>query len=258
MSNTLASVSHIMRALVSLVLLALVGTGGWVAYRAYDERLELDRQLRRTTNELVAKTAEAERLSRENQKLNLALRLLKIDHRVAEITVVDQQPGEQPPGKQRPTTRFQFSELTKDGDPIGEPRTFTVEGDTVYVDAWVLKYADDLVERGDPLRSTSVCLFRRIFGEYQEPSEGFAVDPSGSRPAVYSQGSDMSPLERDIWANFWQYANDPLKAREAGIRAAHGEAPSIRLQPGKRYRVELRASGGLSIVPESTPGRPAS
>jgi hypothetical protein len=248
MSNTIASVSHIMRALVSLVLLTLVGAGGWVAYRTYDERLELDRQLRQKTAELVTKTAEVERLSRENQKLNLALRLLKIDHRVAEITVVDQQQGEK-----RPTTRFQFAEVTKDGDPIGEPKTFSVEGDTVYVDAWVLKYADELVERGDPLRSTSVCLFRRIFGEYQEPSEGFAIDPSGSRPAVYSQGGEMSPLERDIWANFWEYANDPLKARQAGIRAAHGEAPSIRLQPGKRYKVELRASGGLSIVPENAP-----
>jgi hypothetical protein len=27
----------------------------------------------------------------------------------------------------------------------------------------------------------------------------------------------------------------------------HGEAPSIELRPGKTYRVELRASGGLTI-----------
>ena len=98
---------------------------------------------------------------------------------------------------------------------------------------------------------------RPVFGEYQEPSEGFAIDPSGSRPAVYSQGGEMSAVERDIWANFWQYANDPAKAREAGIRAAHGEAPSIRLQPDKRYKIELRASGGLSIVPEDMPVKSA-
>lgn len=135
---------------------------------------------------------------------------------------------------------------------------FTIEGDTVYIDAWVIKYFDDLVEKGDPLRSTSVCLFRRVFGEYQEPSEGFAIDPSGSRPAVYSQGNEMSPLEKDIWANFWQYANDPAKAKAAGLRAAHGEAPSIRVLPGKRYKLELRASGGLSIVTEDLPGKRAS
>ncbi len=134
----------------------------------------------------------------------------------------------------------------------------TVEGDVVYVDAWVIKYADQLVESGDPLRSTSVCLFRRIFGEYQQPTEGFALDPAGSRPSVYSQGGEISPMERDLWANFWEYANNPAKAKKAGVRAAHGEAPSIRLQVGKRYRVELRASGGLSIVPDGAAERPES
>jgi hypothetical protein len=68
----------------------------------------------------------------------------------------------------------------------------------------------------------------------------------------------MSPVERDIWANFWEYANDPAKAKKAGVRAVHGEAPSIRLEPGKRYRVELRSSAGLSIVPEAAPRGPAS
>jgi hypothetical protein len=252
MSNTLSSLSQIVRGLVSLVLLIVVGSGGWMIYQAYDQRVQLDQRLQETTAELRAKVAEVERLTQENQKLDLALRLSKIDHRVAEITVVDQQPGEE-----RPTTRFRFIELSKDGDPIGEARFFTVDGDTVYVDAWVIKYADELVERGDPLRSTSVCLFRRIFGEYQEPSEGFAIDPAGSRPSVYSRDSNISQLERDIWANFWQYANDPQRAKQAGLRAVHGEAPSIRLQPGRRYKVELRASGGLSIVPEETPN-PAS
>ena len=68
----------------------------------------------------------------------------------------------------------------------------------------------------------------------------------------------MSPLEHDLWANFWDYANDPAKAKQAGVRAAHGEAPSIRVQAGKRYRVELRASAGLSIIPEEQMRRPAS
>ncbi len=68
----------------------------------------------------------------------------------------------------------------------------------------------------------------------------------------------MSPLERDIWANFWEYANSPNKARQAGVRAVHGEAPSIRLQPGRKYKVELRASGGLSIVPEEVPPKATS
>jgi hypothetical protein len=253
MAGSISTLANVLRSLVWLALLGFLGTGGWFAYQAYDQRAQLDRQLKEATAELAEKTAEVARLEKQNQKLNLAIRLLKIDHRVAEITVLDQHEE-----NDRPMTRFQFVELTKDGDAIGDKKIFTVEGDTIYVDAWVIKYADQLIEAGDPLRSTSVCLFRRIFGEYQNPSEGFALDASGSRPAVYSQGSDMSPLEHDLWANFWEYANDPAKAKKAGVRAAHGEAPSIRVQAGKRYRVELRASAGLSIIPEEQLRRPAS
>jgi hypothetical protein len=245
MANTVSTLASIVRSLVSLAVLGLVGTGGWFAYNAYSDRAALDR-------ELAARTAEVERLTAQNQKLGLALRLLKVDHRVAQIEVLDQTPG-----PERPKTRFRFVELATDGNPIGEPKEFTIDGSMVYIDAWVIKYADDLVERGDPLRSTSVCLFRRIFGEYQEPSEGFPLDAAGSRPAVYSQGNEMSALERDIWANFWQYANDPARAKVTGVRAAHGEAPSIRLEPLKRYRIELRASAGLTIVAEDVPPKPA-
>ena len=248
MSNTISSLANFVRGLASLVLLGLLGAGGWVAYQVYDGRVQLDRELKEKTAELALKTEEVGRLTKENLRLDLALRLLKVDHRVAEIIVLDQQPGE--PHSQ---TKFQFVELAKDGSPLGEKKTFTVEGDTIYVDAWVIKYSDALIEGEDPLRSTSVCLFRRVFGEFQEPSDGFALDATGSRPAVYSQGNSLSPLERDIWANFWEYANSPAKSKQAGLRAVHGEAPSIRLEPGKRYRVELRASAGLSIVAEDSP-----
>jgi hypothetical protein len=44
--------------------------------------------------------------------------------------------------------------------------------------------------------------------------------------------------------------NDEQKARDLGIRAAHGQAVSIKAQKGKSYRVLLRASDGLSIVPD--------
>jgi hypothetical protein len=117
----------------------------------------------------------------------------------------------------------------------------------VYVDSWVAKFADDYVEMGDPLRSTSICLFRRLFGEAQNPSDGFVLDPVGSRPTAYRNGGKMSDLEREIWSKFWEYANDPALAEEVGIRAIHGEAPYTKLVPGKRYKVNLRSSDGLSF-----------
>jgi hypothetical protein len=103
----------------------------------------------------------------------------------------------------------------------------------------------------------SICLFRRIFGEAQEPRNGFVLDAVGSTPAPYRAGGTMTDLERDLWSKFWDYANNPALAGKAGIRAAHGEAPSIKLMPGKRYRISLRASAGLEIVTEEAPGREA-
>lgn len=265
MPNTTTNVVNILRSLVSLTVLGLLSVAGWFGYRAYDEWHNLDAKLQATTAELAEQKAEVGRLTIANEKLDLALRLLKIDHRVAEITVLekretpaeastDEKAGADDAAGKAPrlATKFQFAELTTDGAPIGEPKVFTVVGDVIYVDAWVIKYADDLIETADPLRKTSVCLFRRVFGEFQEPSAGFSLDANGSRPAVYSQGNEMPPIERDIWKNFWEYANNPAKAQLAGVRAVHGEAPSIQLEEGQRYRVELRASGGLSIVPDKT------
>lgn len=245
MANTISNVAVIFRSVASLALVGILGVGGYLAYDTFQGREALQR-------ELEAKAAQIQELERVKQQLELANRLLKVDHRVAQINVLERrEDGE------RPTTRFEFVELSDAGDPIGEKKEFTVAGDKVYVDAWVIKYDDSLVEANDPLRSTSVCLFRRVFGEFQEPDKGFPLDAKGSRPAAYSQGDEMSPVERDIWANFWEYANDPSLARAAGVRAVHGEAPNIKLEPGRRYRVELRASGGLSIVPEKDPPRDA-
>ncbi len=139
MSNTISNLALIFRSMVSLVLLGLLGSGGWLAYQAYDSQARLER-------ELQEKTAEVARLTKENERLELALRLLKVDHRVAEIEVLDQQhDGE------RSRTRLQFVEMTEDGTPIGKKKTFDLEGDTVYIDAWVIKYDDKLVEGADPL-----------------------------------------------------------------------------------------------------------
>src|SRR5436190_1473075 len=112
MSNTISSLAQTLRALVSLILLGLIGTGGWMAYREYDRQAQLDRQLKEAT-------AEVERLTAANEKLNLAVRLLKVDHRVAEVKVLEQTPG---PG--HGTTRFQFVELAADGSPVDGPKVF--------------------------------------------------------------------------------------------------------------------------------------
>jgi hypothetical protein len=75
------------------------------------------------------------------------------------------------------------------------------------------------------------------------------IDRENDQPAVYKTGQVRSDFERELWAQFWDFARDEEKARQAGVRAAHGEAVYVLVQPGMRYRLTLRASDGLSITP---------
>lgn len=211
---------------------------------------ELETEIKQQEVEIAVLHDDLAKKRQEIQRLNVAMKLLKVDHRVAEIVVLDRSGSAREDDLK---TTFHFVEIDRNGQPLEKPRVFTVEGDVIYLDAWVIKFTDELVESGDPLRSTSICLFKRIFGESQPPSEGFALDPVGSRPTAYRNGAKMSSLEEQLWTRFWDYANDPKMASESGVRAAHGEAPSVKLMPGKRYRVLLRASGGLSITVENAP-----
>jgi len=270
MLKSLDSFSNFIRAVVSLGVLGVVGAGGWLGWNHYHGR---DLALERTEGDLKAALQERDDLARdvatqkeeigvlqvdvaakarEIERLATALNLLKVDHRIAQIDVLRREEGV-PGDASTLTTTFTFVEVDGAGQPLEQPRQFTIDGDVVYVEAWVVKFEDKLVEEGDPLRGTSICLFRRIFGEHQQPSEGFPIEAVGSRPAAYSRGSEPSDVEKEIWTNFWDYATDRAKAQAAGVRVADVEAKANKLLPGKRYRVELRSSGGLSIVPEDAP-----
>ena len=91
--------------------------------------------------------------------------------------------------------------------------------------------------------------FQRIFGEYQQPQEGYQLDEIGSSPTSYARGGQVSEFEQKIWDDFWEIANDRKKAAELGIRAAHAVAPSIRVKKGLTYELELRSTGEFSLVP---------
>ena len=143
-----------------------------------------------------------------------------------------------------------LTELNDEGRPVDGPRQFEIVGDVIYLDNWIVKFDDKYVEEAEIDRSTSLVLFRRLFGEHQEPKDGFPLDRGQGPPRAYTHGGVVSEFERKIWGDFWTIANDETKARELGIRAAHGQAVSIKTQKGKSYRILLRASDGLSIVPD--------
>lgn len=279
--ETVKTVNSFLRTLIALAAVGLVSIASWLGYQNFrgdeialaekeaalskaQEELESERakavaaelrvkkqqeEITTLSADVVAKTAEIADQKIEIERLDTALAFLKVDHRLAEIKVIDQGTDEK---SGEPFSTIEFVEVNDEGAEIDQPRQFRIRGDIVYIDYWIVKFEDVYIETSDLDRSTSICLFRRIFGEFQQPQEGYVLDEVGVRPTAYARGGKASEFEQKIWDDFWNIANDPEKAKGLGIRAAHGEAVSTKLQKGNKYKLELRASGGLTI----TPGEP--
>ncbi len=264
---TIATISSAVRTALATILVGGLGIGGYVGYttfnakdiaarKAAEERdaaqkkaAEFQKEVALRDQQISTLNVDLEAKKQEIQRLETSLTLLKVDHRLARLSVVEQ--GTDPQTMEE-FTDVEFVELNDEGQPVEEPRKFRIKGDIVYIDNWIVKFEDKYVEQADLERATSLVLFRRIFGEMQQPRDGYPLDAIGERPAAYAAGRrEMSDFEKKIWGDFWNIANDEKLAAEMGIRAAHGEAVAIRAQPGKSYRISLRASDGLSITPES-------
>jgi hypothetical protein len=262
MTDSLRAVNSALRTLLALVLVGFVGVAGWYGYTAYVEpgrrldeaqadlaearRLieERDEAIEKQSQQIALLRQDLEEKKRLIAQLETSLRLLKVDHRIAELRVLEQRDD---PDTGRVLSTVEFVEINDEGAPIDDPRRFTIEGDLVYIEANVVQFQDKFVEQADPDRATSLCLFQRMYGEYQEPHEGFALDEVGSRPTAYARGGEMTEFEEKIWQDFWEIANSPELAATLGVRAIQKEAPAMKVRPGHTYRVMLRASGGLTI-----------
>jgi hypothetical protein len=275
MIEGLATINSFLRTLLAIVVVGGAGAAGWYGYITYNakefeaqkkakeleaaEKSLADAQQRvtaaeadvaRQAEEIRAKDGEIAKLTANVKKLETALYYLKLDHRVARFTAVDQTKDET---TGEVFTKIEFVELNDEGQPIERPRQFRIPGDTVYIDGWVVQFDDKYVEQADLERGTSLLLFKRIFGSGQKPDDGFPLDEVGSAPRKYARGGKMSDFEKKIWDDFWAISNDPAKAAALGIKASHGVAPYMKVQKGTTYKIQLRASGQPSLVAEEVP-----
>ena len=145
----------------TLIFVAAAAAG---VYLADQMVLAPSRALQR---QLAERDAQIRALKERNQALEAAVRLLRYTERRARLVVLDQAPG--PEG--HPRTRVRFTELDPQGDPVGEPRELSLDGDEVYVDALVIKFDDTFVMAGDALKGKALLLFRRIFTDRRRPAE---------------------------------------------------------------------------------------
>jgi len=186
-----------------------------------------------------------EELEQEKLALQQSIHFLRERNRVAQIDVLDQEQDSQ--NRSGIATTFRFQELDQDGEALARAQEFTIDGKLLYVDAQVIKFDDAFLEESGLEPGSSLLLFRRLFGEFQAPADGYALDSAPRPPEAYSAEANSGAFSNELWQNFWDYANRPEVMERTGVRAMHGEAPSMQLEPGQSYQVELRSSGGLSV-----------
>jgi hypothetical protein len=255
-NDSVRTFNSVARTFLFAVLLAGAGLTGWTGYSLYyepqqklveqqRELVSVRAKLEQADQDLAALSRELKEKNAQLDRLETALRLLKLRHRIAHLRVVDQVAQAD---SDRVVSTIEFYEVNDEGTPVSDDRkTFEIEGDRVYVECLVAKFEDKYIEQADLDRSTAICLFQRIFGEFQQPQDGFPVENIGSIPTSYARGGKMSEFERQIWSDFWTIANDRQKAAELGIRAAHADAPSTQVQKGATYELELRSTGEFTL-----------
>jgi hypothetical protein len=197
-------------------------------------------RLRRENEELVR---QKEQLDREKKELARAIERLTAATRLADILVLDQTPR----GAGGPVmTTLQFVEWDRQGKPL-PARIFVIQDDVIFFDALVIKFNAEHVAAGDALRGKSVSLFRRVYGEHQNPAEGYCIDPEGDVPSVFRVNPEPSPFERRLWSQFWDYVGNPQLAAAEGVRVAQGEAVYVRMRKGQQWTLNLDNNGGMNI-----------
>jgi hypothetical protein len=223
----------------SAVLVAVAAGSVYLSYElVIVPRRALQDQIREQKDTIV-------RLEQEKQRLEAYLTILKHIDRRARVEVLRQARDQQ--GNLQTTIRFTETDST--GKPISVSRDLTLPGQEVYFDTLVIKFDDHFIEQGDPIKGGALMLFRRVFSSTMRAEDGFVIDKEGKVPEVYAERQATSEFEKDLWKRFWDLANDEKLTKERGVRAIHGDAPYMRLEPDRVYEICLRSTGEVIITP---------
>ena len=180
--DTISTINSAVRTGLALFVCSVLGMGGYYAYNAYHAQeiaAELAQaQLQATQAEIVQakqmilerdaeitkQSAEIKSQQQKISKLETSLRLLKVDHRVARMSVIDQSTD----ADGQTIHKLEFEELNDEGHPLGPARKFELRGELVYVDGLVVKFEDKYIEQADIDRASSLFVFKRIFTDSQK------------------------------------------------------------------------------------------
>ena len=261
--NNVKTINSAVRTVMVVSACSVVGYGGWFGYNNYvkpnteakqaiadlaDLKLqfeETETALKLSKFELAETSVALEKSEELNERLETSMRLLKVDRRMANVTVLEK--GKDEEGN--PFLEVEFTEVDEDDQPVGTSRNFTLKGDKFYVDGWVATFEDKYIESADELRSASMFVFKSIYGDAEAPRDAQRLDTQSQGnglPGIY-QGSAKGEFAEKIWSDFWKVCNDSALQNELGIRTAGGRTTYIEGIEGKTYRVSIRSTGDVSL-----------
>lgn len=185
----------------------------------------------------------------ENRQLKEMLKRLKADSRIAQIIVTK---VNHDPLDNKTYTTIKFLEYDTQLNPL-EPKYFTFSQNIIQFQSLVIRFDDFYVKRGHSLKGKSAYLFLKAFGLNQNGAEIYQINPVNEIPLGYSTGLAENRFEKNLWRKFWQYALNPEKAAQVGIKSAQIEAPGTKFIPGINYTLKIEHGGGLRIDAEPIP-----
>lgn len=179
-----------------------------------------------------------------NEKLKQAITNLTQEDQIGFAKVLTQDVRD---GKLYTTVRF--VETARD-DMLHRllEREYEIEGDIIHFDALVVTFGDELVMDG---KARSLYLWRRVYGENMNPSEGYDIESPDTIPVRYAELLHELKLsdQQLFWEAIWDLANDPEALRDYGIKAIYGNAVYKRLRPGLIYVFKIGNDG--QVYPET-------
>lgn len=227
------------------MLLAFLGIFSYLGWAGYEQWIRPGLEAKQIKKEMAALQLQFNEQKEKLVKTQTALKLIKVDRRRALIEVIETGTEQD---TDEPFFVVKFTEVDKEGVPITEPREFRLRGNLMFVDSWIVKFDDKHVEEADPLRSTSLCLFKSIYGDIDERSGGHPLDQNDpTLSTAYGERDPQNEFEQKIWDQFWELANDSQLQEDMGIRANHGNVSYIQVLSGMVYQVDLRASDGITL-----------
>lgn len=189
---------------------------------------------------------------RETEVLKSMISRLTAEDRVAEVWVKDYEKD----ASGRPS-KLTIKILEKDGEGKSLPPVFCTFSlnDIIHFEALVIRLNDDLVMNGE---GKSIYLFRRAYALQEGGSiyESCDINKPMEVPEGYALGNTdryVSEVEKKYWRSFWDYALDPTKRTEAGVKNAQIEAPATRFVSNVIYKIILEHDGGLRIEANPIP-----